>query len=132
LISARTPDQFFGTLDEMLTTDEFDCATLELREDEPLFEPYSIRYRRWTANGSHIVWVWEHGDTDVDEVLSSNQFWSLRIPLMDEGGKNLGAITFYRCLLDGAPSIDIAHICGNLQRELSAALVRLKTVEVKG
>jgi UDP-GlcNAc:undecaprenyl-phosphate/decaprenyl-phosphate GlcNAc-1-phosphate transferase len=132
LISARTPDQFFGTLDEMLTTDEFDCATLELRENEPLFESYSILYRRWTANGSHIVWVWERGDTDLDEVLSSDQFWSLRIPLTDEGGKNLGAITFYRCLLDGAPSVDIAHICGNLQRELSAALMRLRGAGAPG
>jgi len=126
LISARTPDQFFGTLDEMLTTDEFDCAILELQEDEPLFEPHSMRYRRWTASGNHIVWVWDRGDTDLDEVLSSGQFWSLRVPLTYEDGKSMGAITFYRGLLDGAPAIDIGHICGHLQRELSAALVRLR------
>jgi UDP-GlcNAc:undecaprenyl-phosphate GlcNAc-1-phosphate transferase len=126
LTSANTPDQLFDTLDEMLTTDEFDCAILELHEDEPIFEPYSRRYRRWTARGTHIVWAWEWGDTDLDEVLTSNEFWSLRVPLTYEDGKILGSITFYRWLLDGAPSIDIGHICGNLQRELSATLVRLR------
>jgi UDP-GlcNAc:undecaprenyl-phosphate GlcNAc-1-phosphate transferase len=126
LTSTSTPAQLLGTLDEMLTTDEFDCAILELHEDEPLFESYSMRYHRWTANGNHIVWAWERGDTDLDEVIGSDQFWSLRVPLIYDDGKSLGAITFYRCLLDGAPAIDISHICGNLQRELSAAVVRLR------
>jgi UDP-GlcNAc:undecaprenyl-phosphate/decaprenyl-phosphate GlcNAc-1-phosphate transferase len=132
LISAMTPNQFFGTLDEMLTTDEFDCAILELREDDPLFASYSMPYRRWTANGNHIVWAWERGETDLDEILNSQQFWSLRVPLTDEDGKNIGAITFYRCLLDGVPAIDIGHICGMLQRELSAALVRLRETGGRG
>jgi UDP-GlcNAc:undecaprenyl-phosphate/decaprenyl-phosphate GlcNAc-1-phosphate transferase len=126
LIGARTLDQFFHTLDEMFTTDEFDCATLELHEDEPLFESYTKRYRGSAHNGNHIVWVWERGETPLDEVLGSDRFWSLRVPLTYEDGKSLGAITFYRDLLDGVPAIDIGHICGNLQRELSAALVRLR------
>jgi UDP-GlcNAc:undecaprenyl-phosphate GlcNAc-1-phosphate transferase len=125
LISARTPDQFFGTLDEMLATGEFDCAVLELHENEPLFESYSMRYRKWAASGNRIVWVWERGDTDLDEVMNSQKFWSLRVPLADADGRSLGAITFYRCLLDRVPAIDLGQICGNLQRELSAALVMM-------
>jgi UDP-GlcNAc:undecaprenyl-phosphate/decaprenyl-phosphate GlcNAc-1-phosphate transferase len=127
LSNARTPDQFFGTLDEMLSTNEFDCAVLELHGNDRLFEPYSRRYRDYSENGNSIVWAWDRGEIDLDEIMSSDQFWSLRVPLSDGGGNNLGAITFYRSLLDGVPAIDINQICGNLQRELSAALVRLRS-----
>jgi UDP-GlcNAc:undecaprenyl-phosphate/decaprenyl-phosphate GlcNAc-1-phosphate transferase len=124
LSSARNTDQFFHALDDMLEPNEFDCAILELR-DHSFFASHARRYRAYSLNGNPIVWAWERGDTELGEILRSDQFWSLRVPLIAEGGKRLGAITFYRYLLDGVPAIDLSQICGNLQRELSAALVRL-------
>jgi UDP-GlcNAc:undecaprenyl-phosphate GlcNAc-1-phosphate transferase len=134
LNGARTPDQFFAALDEMLSTNEFDCAVLELNEMSPIFESYSMRFFGISPNknSNNVIWVWGRGDTEIDEILDSDQFWTLRMPLTDEDGSALGAITFYRCLLDGTPTIDINHLSGNLQRELSAALARLIRAEVKG
>jgi UDP-GlcNAc:undecaprenyl-phosphate GlcNAc-1-phosphate transferase len=127
LSQAKTPGQFFAALDDLLSTNEFDCAVLEINEVPPTFESYAIRARgeMTIQHASNVVWVWERGDTELDEILTSNQFWTLRVPLTDEDGDTLGAITFYRCLLDGAPTINISNLCGNLQRELSAALKRL-------
>jgi UDP-GlcNAc:undecaprenyl-phosphate GlcNAc-1-phosphate transferase len=134
LSNARTPVQFFAAMDEMLATNEFDCAVLELTEMSPIFQSYAMRFDGISPNknSNNVIWVWERGDTELDEILASNQFWTLRMPLTDEDGSALGAITFYRCLLDGTPTIDINHLSGNLQRELSAALGRLIGAEVKG
>jgi UDP-GlcNAc:undecaprenyl-phosphate GlcNAc-1-phosphate transferase len=123
----KTADQFFAALSDMLMTNEFDCAVLEVTHPTPPFAPYSERYRRrFPAQGeSRVIWTWERGDTPLEDILTSNQFWTLRLPLTDEQGGTLGVITFYRCLLDGEPSIDLKNICGPLQRELSATLARL-------
>lgn len=132
LSNARTPDQIFATLEDLLSTNEFDCAVLELSEPSPIFESHAIRCEgKFSDHGSGlVVWVWERGDTPLDEVLGSDQFWTLRVPLTDEEGQALGAITFYRCLLDGAPTIEISHLCGNLQKELSSAVGRMVKEEV--
>ncbi|MBO0723610.1 MAG: undecaprenyl/decaprenyl-phosphate alpha-N-acetylglucosaminyl 1-phosphate transferase, partial [Blastocatellia bacterium] len=122
----RTADEFFCALDEMLSMNEFDCAILELRSSELPLETQPLRYQRQTAGECTIAWSWERGGKNMDKVLGSDQFWSLRVPLSDRCGKSLGAITFYRRLFDGVPSIDIGQICGNLQRELSATIVRLQ------
>jgi hypothetical protein len=130
--NATIPDQFFAALDDMLLTNEFDCAVLELTDVSPIFESYSMRYRGKAREivSDNVIWVWERGDTDLDEIFSSDQFWTLRVPLTSEAGGVLGAITFYRCLLDDGPSIDINHLCGNLQREMSSALTRIMGAEV--
>lgn len=133
LSNARTPDQFFAALDEMLSTNEFDCVVLALNEIPPIFASYSMRYRNERANQSsgNTVWIWERGDTELDEILTSDQFWTLRVPLTDEDGSALGAITFYRYLFDGTPMIDLSHLCRALQRDLSAALVRMTGAQLK-
>lgn len=127
LISARTPEQYFAALDGMLASNEFDCALLELNRASAVFEPYTERFRRFLPDGGErrIIWAWERGDTPLGEILNSDEFWSLRVPLNNERGEALGAVVFYRHLQDEEPSIDLRHICGPLQRELGAALERL-------
>ncbi|MCI0660311.1 MAG: undecaprenyl/decaprenyl-phosphate alpha-N-acetylglucosaminyl 1-phosphate transferase [Acidobacteria bacterium] len=127
LSDAKTPDQFFAALDEMLATNEFNCATLELSMNPAIFESYLTHFPDYRANidTRKVIWVWEDGQTDPEELISSNRCWTIRLPLTNEQGKTLGSMTFYRCLSDGTPSIDINNLCGNLQRELSAALARL-------
>jgi UDP-GlcNAc:undecaprenyl-phosphate GlcNAc-1-phosphate transferase len=133
LSDTKTTDQFFAALSDMLMTNEFDCAVLEVSQNTQPFDLRSARYNRHfpPTSSSHVVWTWERGDTPLEEILSSNQFWTLRLPLTDESGATLGALTFYRCLLDGEPSIDLKNICGPLQRELSATLARLMSEEAK-
>lgn len=133
LSGTQTADQFFAVLSDLLTTNEFDCAVLEVSRHAPSFELHSIRYQRYfpPTETSRVVWAWERGDTPLEEILSSNQFWTLRLPLTDDGGQTLGALTFYRCLLDEEPSIDLKNVCGPFQRELSATLSRLISEESK-
>ena len=127
LNEARCLDDFFGALGEMLAVNEFDCAVLEVsasRSSAPArLTDYPATYGSLPArDDSQVFWTWERGDTPLEEVLESEQFWTLRLPLTDEQGRGLGAMTFYRCLLDGEPAIDLKNLCGPLQRELSSAL----------
>lgn len=127
LSSVETPDHLLSALDEMLATNEFDCAVLQLQDEHPLFESQLRRYdtiSEWSMNRG-IIWIWKREEIDIDEVLTSNQFWSLRLPLTDEGGNGLGTITFYRSMTDDVPAIDLDHLCGTLHQSLSAALTRI-------
>jgi UDP-GlcNAc:undecaprenyl-phosphate/decaprenyl-phosphate GlcNAc-1-phosphate transferase len=130
LSKAKTVDQFFAALDEMLASNEFNCATLELCVNGPTFDSYIMHFPESPAiiDRRKVIWVWEDGETNPGEIINSNRCWALRLPLTNEKGETLGSITFYRCLSDGIPSIDISHLCGNLHRELSAALIRLTSL----
>jgi hypothetical protein len=129
----KTPDQFFAALEEMFSSQEFDCAALELTDVPPIFESYSIRYRATALDKrpGNVIWIWERDDADLDEIFASDRFWTLRVPLTGESGEAIGAIVFYRRILDGATSVDINHLCGNFQRELSGAITRLMHVETE-
>jgi UDP-GlcNAc:undecaprenyl-phosphate GlcNAc-1-phosphate transferase len=127
LSSAQTPEQFLSALDTMLATNEFDCVLLELSRETEVFAPYAARFQRLFPDGGErrVVWAWERGDTALGEILASDRFWTLRVPLSDAQGQMLGAVAFYRYLHDEEPTIDLRNICGPLQRELGAALARL-------
>ena len=108
LSNAESLDQLFASLEEMLATNEFDRVEL--------------------AAGD-VLWDWERKSW-MDELR--DEAWTLCVPLTEGAGERFGTITFYRSLLDETPAIDIAHLCGSLQRELSGALVRLMGERVKG
>ncbi|MFN0088105.1 MAG: glycosyltransferase family 4 protein [Blastocatellia bacterium] len=99
--NAKSLDQLFTLLDELLSTNEFDYVELEVDD---------------------LVWDWGARPFDSS---GREQFWALRVPLTAEDGRAVGAISFHRAISSEIPAIDIAHLCGSLQRELSAALVRL-------
>lgn len=121
--AVKNTKELFAALDSMIETDEFDCVLLEINENEPMFESHSMHYRR-LANG-HAIWVWKRKDVEIDEFLASDQCWMLRVPLVAGHGETIGSIAFYRNLIDETLAIDIGHLCGTFQRELSAALVRV-------
>jgi UDP-GlcNAc:undecaprenyl-phosphate GlcNAc-1-phosphate transferase len=126
LNNARSADQLVAALDTMFGTDEFDCATIELDRREPIFESGSIRYSNLKDGGAgHIIWAWKRDDVEFDDILLSDQCWTLRVPLLDRRGDSYGSIAFYRRLDGETPAIDISRLCGPFQRELSAALERL-------
>ena len=106
--NAGTLEQLFASLEEMLATNEFDRVEL--------------------AAGD-LLWEWERDGSMENQ---NDESWTLCVPLTNEAGARFGAIKFYRSLLDETPAIDITHLCGSLQRELSAALVRLMVTEPTG
>jgi UDP-GlcNAc:undecaprenyl-phosphate GlcNAc-1-phosphate transferase len=131
--NVKSIEQLFSTLDSMLESNEFDCALIELNENEPIFESYSIQYRNLMNDcNHHLIWAWKKCEIEFDGILASDQCWILRVPLLDERGEAIGAIAFYRSLADEMPATDIGHLCGTFQRELSAAIVRLIGEKVKG
>lgn len=130
----ETATQLFGTLEMMLETDEFDRAELEVKSNWFLPSPFDN-----TDETHRVVWAWKRHDLQPDEIYysdpdlsdSSNspnsmdgQQWILTVPLTDELGGGIGKITFCRNLSAQAPAVDLKHLCGDFQRELSAALMR--------
>ncbi len=107
--NATTLDQLLESLEGMLSANELDYVRLEAGD---------------------VQWEWRR--KGIRPVVSDAERWTLSVPLTDEEGASFGAITFHRSLFDKTPAIDIAHLCGSFQRELSAALVRLIREEVRG
>jgi len=122
--------ELFDALNSMLEVNEFDCALLEINENETVFESSLASYCRMT-NG-RLTWSWTRNEIEIDRVLSSNQYWILRLPLVGGHGETIGSIAFYRNLTNKTPATDIGNLCGTFQRELSAALVRVMGERVRG
>jgi hypothetical protein len=133
LSEVEDDEQFFAALEELLATNEFDCALLEVNKLAPGWERHAARCQEKLKGQRErpVIWLWERGDTELEEILHSAQFWTLHVPLSSDQGEEIGAITFYRCLLDDEPMIDLPYLCGPWQRELSAALVRLASEETE-
>jgi len=128
--AVNSAGELFDALDSMLEVNEFECALLEINENEPVYESSLTSYCRMT-NG-RLTWSWTRNEIEIDRVLSSNQYWILRLPLVGGHGETIGSIAFYRNLTNENPAIDIGHLCGTFQRELSAALVRVMGERVRG
>jgi len=130
LIGVNNPGELFAALDSMLETNEFDCLHLEINEYEPVLESSLTRHFRSTKG--RLTRSWSINGIEIDQVLSSNQYWVLRLPLVAGDGETIGSIAFYRNLTNETPAIDIGYLCGTFQRELSAALARVMGERVKG
>jgi len=128
LRKAETATQLFAVLETMLQTNEFDGAVLEVNGHWPASISVGSNRIRQT------IWTWERDeDGGEGEVFGADQdcssgpicpCWMLGVPLTGEFGEETGVITFYRRLSDQAPAVDLKHLCGEFQRELSAALAR--------
>jgi UDP-GlcNAc:undecaprenyl-phosphate/decaprenyl-phosphate GlcNAc-1-phosphate transferase len=128
LLAVRNPEQLFATVERMLETQEFDCVFMEVTRLAPAIHSYAARFASLSdaRHRGHIIWTWERTASSLQRVLSSeHEFWSLRVPLTAAKGESLGAVVFYRNLLDEALAIDLNNLCGPLQQELGAALDRL-------
>ena len=130
LNEAKDVDQFFRALAEVLAINEFDCAILEVSQAK--YPAHHLNFAGGSFNdnfvvkaNSRVIWTWERGDTPLEEIIASDQFWTLRLPLTEEDQAAFGAITFYRHLLDDDPAVDLKNICGPLRTELSATLACL-------
>jgi UDP-GlcNAc:undecaprenyl-phosphate GlcNAc-1-phosphate transferase len=131
LASVETQEELFATLETMLATNEFDLVTLEAREGVTMSAPTLPLPFGAVGSAQRIVWLWRNPEAAELEFSAATfaQHWQLRVPLNDEAGRGLGAITFYRQLRAESLAVDVAHLCGPFQRELSAALARLSETE---
>ena len=128
---AKNVDQFLAALDAMLDENEFDCAVLEVERISPPFLDSAARFAHITdpQDTLQVIWAWEAPGVRLSEVFSSRDYWTLKVPLSGPEGESVGAVVFYRALSDDDALVDLRNICGPLQRELGAALVRLREME---
>jgi UDP-GlcNAc:undecaprenyl-phosphate/decaprenyl-phosphate GlcNAc-1-phosphate transferase len=125
LTKVESAAQLFVALEKMLETDEFDGAELEVKNE------WFLPIRAGNSDeATRVIWTWKRDDLQSedtfysDQSLEDSQRWILSVPLTDEQGNGFGKITFYRTLSAEAPAVDLKHLCGEFQRELSAALAR--------
>ncbi len=135
LSKAQTTAQLFASLEAMVETNEFDSAVLEVRSHWPTSIRVDGMVDESSMEFSQVIWEWEKREAETAEIfvtdedeqpnLQSSPQWMLSVPLTDEDGDEIGAITFYRALSDQVSGIDLKHLCGDFRRELSAALLRV-------
>ncbi len=130
LSKVQTSAELFAALEEMLKTNEFDYAVLDLDVSK-----FSIG----KGAATHTIWSWRPGSVLLDDdspgdssgsspihlADETSARWMLSLPLTDETGNGIGLITFHRKLVVNTLTIDLKHLCGDFQRELSAALIRV-------
>ncbi|MEO6723942.1 MAG: MraY family glycosyltransferase [Blastocatellia bacterium] len=146
LNKAQTAGQLFASLEAMVETNEFDSAVLEVRGHWPASISVDGILDKGDGAGvgnlgnkgsrefSEVIWTWGKIEAETAEIFIADQDeqpslqspkWMLSVPLTDEDGDEIGAITFYRALSDQVSGIDLKHLCGDFRRELGAALLRV-------
>lgn len=128
---AQTGEKIFTLLNEICATNDFDGITLELKPQinqhiraglVSAAEKNGWKPARKDENNS--IWGLTQTDFSVEDLLRSEHVWSLRVPLGNDQ-LTVGVMTLYRNFTNGDVLIDLNNICGDLQRELSEALVNL-------
>ena len=75
------------------------------------------------TNG-RIVWSWKRQGVEQDDIIGSNEFWCLRLPLCTDSGE-WGWMNLYRPL-DGPPLLlDLNYLSGFFRIKLSEATERV-------
>lgn len=129
---ATTLNDLFTAVRQMLEPGEFVYATLQLGRggdaegNQRIFECEKENRSLQGAemrNGL-IWWQWERGDIESREIVGSNLFWTLRLPLStDRAG--WGYINFYRELGGDGLLLDVNYLSDLFQREMALAVERI-------
>lgn len=131
---AATIGEIFVATHELLKSAEFVYASIELncRTSTMNWQAVSRAVEKYGAKlrDGVIVWEWERGDVEAHEVVDSNLFWNLRLPL-STGSRDWGAITFYREFGNDELLLDINYLINLVQRELTLAAERVLATELK-
>ena len=75
-----------------------------------------------------IRWSWRRDDSNAEEVVTSAQCWTLRLPLTTERAV-WGYLNLYRGLGGDALLLDINYLCDLFQRELACAAERVLSAD---
>lgn len=132
MAEAATLSEIFEAVLEMLDFGEFVYATVQLgrsvdaernlqalarERGEPSLRTAEVR-------GGVIHWSWERGDAEETEILGSDRFWAIRMPLSLEGD-DWGYLNLYRGFDKDTLSLDINYLCDLFQHEMTCAAARV-------
>jgi UDP-GlcNAc:undecaprenyl-phosphate GlcNAc-1-phosphate transferase len=133
---AKTLREFFEAVELMLELGEFvyvvaglGCGGDGARNERVLErEKKTDALHRAELRGDFIQWTWERGDVTAAEVVGSEQFWTLRLPLSTERAV-WGYINLYRALDSRTLMFDINYLCHLFQREMAQAAERILSAD---
>ncbi len=129
---ANSLREIFAALEMMLDCGEFIYALAEIgtradaqRNERALSaEDDAPRWRRVRMDNGCIAWDWERGDIEADEVIGSDRFWALRVPLSTDTG-SLGYLNLYHGVDGDHLMLDVNYLCRLFQHEMSQAIERV-------
>lgn len=129
---ANTLEELFKAVRDILELGEFVYANVQLgrggdvagnekilareKEHQPLLDA--------EMRGGFIWWEWQREGVDAPNILNSNLFWTLRLPLSTEKA-GWGYINFYRQFESDALLLDINYLCHLFQQEMAKATERI-------
>ena len=135
LAGATTLSQLFDGLLQMLEFDEFVYATVQLSYEGS--SEATARAFELSNGGSsmqhaefrdgRIQWTWQRDGVASSEVLGSDRFWTLRLPLATERN-SLGYMNLYRPLEGDPMHLDVNYLCTMLRPQLAEAAERIFAV----
>jgi UDP-GlcNAc:undecaprenyl-phosphate GlcNAc-1-phosphate transferase len=133
---ANSLGELLNAVREMLELGEFVQATVllgcggDLEGNERALERENGERERlgMELRNGMIFWKWERGDFNSADVIGSERFWTLRLPLSTERAR-WGYINLYREFEDSDLLLDINYLCKLFQREMACAAERVLTDE---
>jgi UDP-GlcNAc:undecaprenyl-phosphate/decaprenyl-phosphate GlcNAc-1-phosphate transferase len=132
--SASTLNELFDGVLEVLELGQFVSASVHLSSsgycgiDDPAFasigEIGSMRFA--TVNAGRIDWTWKHIDFGNVDVIGSDSFWALRLPLAGARG-SLGYLNLYRQFGADILLFDVNYLTTTFQPAVVRAAERIFT-----
>ncbi|MEP7341430.1 MAG: MraY family glycosyltransferase [Acidobacteriota bacterium] len=138
---ARTMDDLLSSLEGLCETHGLTAARLEVTNYDPIRSGHNGHYAHANGHTIGLHWLWARAKGGNHQTLRDNAHlngheselaacWSLRLPLLNNNGENIGAFTLYHALANGRASdtmpADLAQTTELLSRELSAAFNGLR------
>ena len=132
LSKASTPNDLFEAVRQMLEFEEFAYAKLELGQagrtdvNERVFKasehgrlPQQIEF-----NNGRVVWSWNRGEANGNDVIESCDYWCFRLPLATQNGE-WGWMNLYRPLAGPPLLLDTNYLAGFFRIALAEATERV-------
>ena len=132
LADATTLDELFDGVLEMLEFGGFIYAAMQLSyEGKPEVNTQAFELSSGgAAMGSaeirdgRIYWTWQRDGIDPSEVVGSDRFWTLRLPLATERAR-VGYMNLYRALEGEPMHLDVNYLCDMFRPQLAEAAERV-------
>lgn len=132
LADATTLDELFDGVLEMLQFGEFVYAEMQLScEGKPEVNERALELSNGGASMRHaeicdgrIHWTWQRDGIEPSEVVGSDRFWTLRLPLATERAR-LGYMNLYRALQGEPMHLDVNYLCDLFCPQLAEAAERV-------
>jgi hypothetical protein len=132
LSKATDLQELFAAVSQMLEFGAFAYSTVSLgrARDGDVNERALLTIQRRVLlqdaelHSGRIFWSWKRGDVEADQVVGSEIFWCLRLPLAT-GKAEWGWMNLYRRFDSEPLLVDINYLSGLFRKELSLATERI-------